>query len=82
MTCLLNLLHEHLRIPQFYRPATGTFISHGGGLDRNVCRPVLTELIPADLLLMSSENVRLIDLRKCPSRQMLPSQALVSWLCF
>ncbi len=34
----------------------------------------------ADLLLMSSENVRPIGLRKCPIRRTLPPQNLVSQL--
>ena len=35
----------------------------------------------SDLLLMSSDNVRPIGLRKCPIRRTLPPQILVSQLC-
>ena len=34
-----------------------------------------------DLMLMSSDNVRPIGLRKCPIRRTLPPQILVSQLC-
>ena len=35
-----------------------------------------------DLVLLSSENVRLIGLRKCPFKRVLPSQAVESLLRF
>ena len=41
----------------------------------------IREAARSDLLLMSSDNVRPIGLRKCPIRRTLPPQILVSQLC-